>query len=101
MRKYEKNSSTDSKTREGGAGGSPGFGSEIPLQPIVKTMVKQVVYLQPVEVHGVADICTPICDETYASTGRHVLKESAAQGELTQKQALGRSCGHGDKPTQE
>ena len=29
---------------------------QIPLQPVVKTMVKQVVPLQPVEVHGGAHI---------------------------------------------
>ena len=29
---------------------------EIPLQPVVKTMVRQAVPLQPMEVHGGADI---------------------------------------------
>ena len=29
---------------------------EIPLQPVVKTMVRQVVPLQPMDVHGGADI---------------------------------------------
>ena len=29
---------------------------EIPLQPVVKTMVRQAVPLQPMEVHGGADL---------------------------------------------
>ncbi|GAB0179144.1 AN1-type zinc finger protein 5-like [Grus japonensis] len=41
---------------EGGAGGAPGAGAEIPLQPMVKTMVRQAVPLQPMEVHSGADI---------------------------------------------
>ena len=41
---------------EGGGGGAPGAGAEIPLQPVVKTMVKQAVPLQPVKVDGGADI---------------------------------------------
>ncbi|OPJ71307.1 hypothetical protein AV530_018619 [Patagioenas fasciata monilis] len=31
-------------------------GAEIPLQPMVKTMIKQVVLLQPTEVHSGVDI---------------------------------------------
>ena len=34
---------------EGGGGGAPGAGTEIPLQPVLKTMVKQAVCLQPME----------------------------------------------------
>ena len=41
---------------EGGGGGAPGTGAEIPLQPVVKTMVRQAVPLQPMEVHSGADI---------------------------------------------
>ncbi|KAK4822884.1 hypothetical protein QYF61_021103 [Mycteria americana] len=37
-------------------GGAPVTGAEIPLQPVVKTMVRQAVPLQPMEVHGGADI---------------------------------------------
>ena len=38
---------------------------QIPLQPVVKTMVKQVVPLQPVEVHGGAHIhLQPVEDPT-------------------------------------
>ncbi|GAB0195015.1 acid sphingomyelinase-like phosphodiesterase 3b [Grus japonensis] len=42
--------SADAKVSEGGgAGGAPGTGAEIPLQPVVKTTVKQAVPLQPME----------------------------------------------------
>ena len=38
---------------------------EIPLQPLVKTMVRQAVPLQPMEVHGGADIhLQPVEDPT-------------------------------------
>ena len=38
---------------------------EIPLQPVVKTMVRQAVPLQPMEVHGGADIhLQPVEDPT-------------------------------------
>ncbi|KAK4811101.1 hypothetical protein QYF61_016387 [Mycteria americana] len=50
-----------------------------PLQPLVKTMVKQVVPLQPVEDHDGA--------------GGYAPKEAAACGEPTQEQAPGRNCG--------
>ena len=57
MRICESNSSADTKVREeGGGGGAPGARAEIPLQPMVKTMVRQAVPLQPMEVHSGADI---------------------------------------------
>lgn len=37
-------------------GGSPSAKAEIPLQPVKKTMVTQVVSLQPMEDHAAADI---------------------------------------------
>jgi len=37
-------------------GGAPDTKAEIPLQPMVKTMVRQDVPLQPMEVRGGADI---------------------------------------------
>ena len=56
MRICERNNSADTKvSEEGGAGGAPGAGAEIPLQPVVKTMVKQAVPLQPMKVDGGAD----------------------------------------------
>ena len=57
VRRCERNNSADTKvSEEGGGGGAPGAGAEIPLQPMVKTMVRQAVPLQPMEVHGGADI---------------------------------------------
>ena len=59
MRICERNNSADTKvSEEGGGGGAPGAGAEIPLQPMVKTMVRQqAVPLQPMEVHGGAGGC--------------------------------------------
>ncbi|GAB0203478.1 acid sphingomyelinase-like phosphodiesterase 3b [Grus japonensis] len=56
VRVCERNNSTDTRVSEGGREGAPGVGAEIPLQPVEKTMVRQTVPLQPVEVHGGADI---------------------------------------------
>ncbi|GAB0186125.1 mitochondrial enolase superfamily member 1 [Grus japonensis] len=57
VRIHERNNSADTKvSEEGGGGGAPGAGAEIPLQPMEKTMVKQAVPLQPMEVNGGADI---------------------------------------------
>ena len=44
-----RNSADTKVSADGGAGGAPGAGAEIPLQPVVKTMVKQAVPLQPME----------------------------------------------------
>ncbi|GAB0205093.1 epimerase family protein SDR39U1 [Grus japonensis] len=44
-----RNSADTKVSAEGGGGGAPGAGAEIPLQPVVKTMVKQAVPLQPME----------------------------------------------------
>ena len=58
MRICERNNSADTKvSEEGGGGGGPGAGAEIPLQPVGKTMVRQAVPLQPMEVHGGAGGC--------------------------------------------
>jgi len=42
-------------SEEGGGGGAPSIAAEIPLQHMVKTMVRQAVHLQPMEAHGGAD----------------------------------------------
>ena len=66
MRRCERKNSADTKvSEEGGGGGAPGSGAEIPLQPLGKTMVRQAVPLQPMEVHGGADIhLQPLEDPT-------------------------------------
>ena len=66
MRICERNNSADTKdSEEGGGGGGPGARAEISLQPMVKTMVRQAVPLQPMEVNGGADIhLQPVEDPT-------------------------------------
>ncbi|KAM9591242.1 uncharacterized protein ACIBXB_006115 [Morphnus guianensis] len=66
VRICERNNPADTKvSEEGGGGGAPGAEAEIPLQPVVKTMVRQVVPLQPMEVNGGADIhLQPLEDPT-------------------------------------
>ncbi|GAB0176617.1 anoctamin-4 [Grus japonensis] len=57
VRMCERNNSADTKvSAEGGGGGAPGTRVEIPLQPLEKTIVRQAVPLQPMEVHSGADI---------------------------------------------
>ena len=57
MTKRERNNSAETKVgREGRGRGTPGAGAEIPLQPMVKTMLRQAVVLQPMRLHGGADI---------------------------------------------
>jgi len=57
MRICERNNSADIKvSEEGGGGGASGARAEVPLQLMMKTMVRQVVPLQPMEVHGGADL---------------------------------------------
>ncbi|GAB0205317.1 hypothetical protein GRJ2_002997300 [Grus japonensis] len=57
VRMCEGNNSADTQaSEEGRAGGAPGTRAEILLQPVEKTMVRQAVPLQPMEVDGEADI---------------------------------------------
>ncbi|GAB0209503.1 AN1-type zinc finger protein 5-like [Grus japonensis] len=57
VRICERNNYVDTKvSEEGGGGDAPGTGAEIPLQPMEKTMDKQAVSLQPMEVNSGADI---------------------------------------------
>ncbi|PKU40162.1 protein pxr1-like [Limosa lapponica baueri] len=52
-----RNNLADTKvTEEGGAEGAPGFGAKIPLQPVEKTMVKQIVPTQNTNDHVGEDI---------------------------------------------
>ena len=57
MRICEKNHPADTKVSEERQGrGAPRARAEIPLQPVVKIMVRQVVVLLPMEVHCGAGI---------------------------------------------
>ncbi|KAJ7399286.1 hypothetical protein BTVI_116414 [Pitangus sulphuratus] len=55
-RMCERKSSADTKASEEGIGGAPAAGAEASLQPRMKTMVRQAVPLQPMELHGRAEI---------------------------------------------
>ncbi|KAK4810779.1 hypothetical protein QYF61_008751, partial [Mycteria americana] len=77
VRKRERNNHADTKVREEGrGGGAPGTRAEILLQPVVKTMVRQVVPLQPMEVHSGADIHPAACGGPQARAGGCALKEA-------------------------
>jgi len=54
----ERNNSADTKVSEGGGGGgAQSVGAEtLPLQLLMKTMVRQTVPLQPMDVHSGADL---------------------------------------------
>ena len=70
--------STDTKASEGGGGGALGARAEIPLQPVGKTIVKQVVPLQPMVVHGGAGIHPAACGRHCTGAGGCALKEAAS-----------------------
>ena len=54
---YESNNPADTKaSEERGGGSAPRTRAEVPLQPVMKTMVRQAVPLQPMEVHCGADL---------------------------------------------
>ncbi|CAM9181305.1 unnamed protein product, partial [Bubo scandiacus] len=56
VRMCERNNSADTKVNEGGGGGgAPGARAEIPLQPMVQPMVRQLCPV-PMELHGGADL---------------------------------------------
>jgi len=57
VRRCERNNSADTKVNEdaGGGGGRDARAESLPLQLVMKTMVRQSVPLQPVEAHGGAD----------------------------------------------
>ncbi|GAB0183371.1 hypothetical protein GRJ2_000802400 [Grus japonensis] len=57
VRICERNDSANTKvSEEGGGGDAPCAGPEIPLQPVEKTMVRQAVPLQTMEVYSGANI---------------------------------------------
>lgn len=61
---------------------------EIPLQSVEKTMVKQVVVLQPMAYPGRADLHPAACGGPHATAGGCTLKEAVACGEPTLEQVL-------------
>ena len=71
VRPCQRNNPVDTKvSEEGGGGDAPGTRAETPLQPVVKTMVRQAVPLQPREVHSGADIhLQPMEDPTREQVG--------------------------------
>ena len=70
----------DAKAREeGGRGCGVGAGIEIPLQPLRRTMVKQVVPLQPMEDHGGAGIHTAAHRGPQAGAGEKCEEEEATE----------------------
>jgi len=81
----ERNSPADTKvSEEGGGEGAPGTGAEIPLQPVVRTMVRQLVPLKegnppPIEDQGGADIHPAACRGPHARAGGCALKEDVTQ----------------------
>lgn len=48
----ESNNYADTKASEGWGAGASGVRAEIPLKPLVKTMLRHLVTLQPMEVYG-------------------------------------------------
>ncbi|PKU43584.1 hypothetical protein llap_6105 [Limosa lapponica baueri] len=61
---------------------------QISLQPVVKTMVMQVVSLQPMVDYNGAGIHTAACGGPHAGPGIYVLKETASHKEPTQEQVF-------------
>ncbi|TRZ07347.1 hypothetical protein HGM15179_019761 [Zosterops borbonicus] len=64
-RTCERNNYADTKVSEGGRGDAPGIRAEILLHPVVKTMVKQAVPLQPMEIHMDAEVHLQPMEETH------------------------------------
>jgi len=61
---------TPRSVKKEGGGGAAGIGAEIPLQPVMKTMVRQAVPLEFMEVHGGAEIhLQPVEDPTLEQVG--------------------------------
>jgi len=66
--------------------------TEIPLQPIEKTMVKQAVFLQPLEDHIRADFYPATRAGCHTRASGCTLKEAAAHRHSMLEQAPGRTC---------
>ncbi|KAK4811165.1 hypothetical protein QYF61_019796 [Mycteria americana] len=93
VRICERNNSADTKvSEEGGGRGAPGTRAEIPLQPVVKTMVRQAVLLQPMEVNSGADIHPAACEGPHVGAGGCARRRLWPCGEPALEQAPGRTC---------
>lgn len=75
VRVLGRNNSVDTKTSAGGRGGdTPSARVGILLQPRVKSMVRQAVHLQPMNVHGEAGInLKPMKDSRAGSCSKEAL----------------------------
>ncbi|KAJ7419650.1 protein pxr1-like [Pitangus sulphuratus] len=60
---------TPRSVKDEGEGDDPGIGVEILLQPMVKTIGRQAVPLQPLKVHGGVDIHLQPMDRAHAGAG--------------------------------
>ncbi|KAK4815938.1 hypothetical protein QYF61_010195 [Mycteria americana] len=95
VRIHERNSIADTKGSEEGAGRDvPGAGEGIPLQPMEKIMVKQVVPLQPMVNHSGADIHPAACGGPQAGTGGCTLKKAAVPEEPALHRLLAGATAH-------
>lgn len=89
MRKWERNSSAVSE--DGGGGGAPDMRTEVPLQPMERTMLDQAVPLQLMLYYVREDINTAAIGGPHTTAGGYGLKESAAHGE-PQDQTQSQNC---------
>jgi len=71
---------------------SSGVRGGIPLQPVVKTVVKQVIPLKPMEDCVGAHTHAAACGGPHTRAGGCVLKEAAICGDPTSEQAPSSSC---------
>jgi len=75
-KKSVRNNTADTKiSEEGQKGGASGSKAEILLQPMEKTMVKQVVFLQSVENHARADVHTEAHGGPHDKAGGYALRK--------------------------
>lgn len=69
-----------------------GTRAEISLQPVLKTMVMQVISLKHMEDHAGAYTHAAAHGRPHAGAGGCVRKEAAVHGDFTSEQAPGRNC---------
>ncbi|KAK4818992.1 hypothetical protein QYF61_022823 [Mycteria americana] len=78
-------------SEEGGGGGAPGTAAEIPLQPVMKTMVRHVVPLQSMEDHIRAGIYTAACGGPHTGAETTTKKQEGTAAAITRGLLLGTS----------